>query len=333
MRFWLAVYPDISRPIGGVKQMHRFAESLSSLGFDATLVQESSDFHPGWFSSSVKTISVSSFVQIARTFSSTDYLIIPETYVPHISSYYPGVKKIIFNQNSSYTFGINQSTLDSDPSTIYNLYRHPDVCFVLCVSRYDLGFLHFSLGVDPRKSSIIVNCIDHDLPLNSFVKHPIISFMSRKNINHSKIVTSLIKKSSYCLPWSFNNISNCSHRAVIESLSNSLVFLSFGHPEGFGLPVAEAFASGCIVIGYSGLGGRELFDIASPYQAGYEVQYGDFTSFLTNLNSVDSILNVEMKSQLSRLSRLSDLVRVRYSRSAMVDSVSEFITKLMSSSS
>ena len=38
-----------------------------------------------------------------------------------------------------------------------------------------------------------------------------------------------------------------------------LIFLSFGHPEGFGLPITEAMASGYWVIGYHGGGGRELF--------------------------------------------------------------------------
>ena len=32
--------------------------------------------------------------------------------------------------------------------------------------------------------------------------------------------------------------------------SFSILFLSFGYPEGFGLPVAEAMSCGCAVIGY-----------------------------------------------------------------------------------
>ena len=35
-RYWLALHPDIRKPIGGVKQMHRFAEALSACGRQAT---------------------------------------------------------------------------------------------------------------------------------------------------------------------------------------------------------------------------------------------------------------------------------------------------------
>ena len=40
----LALHPDIERPIGAVKQMHRYAEALTA------------SFHPGWFPSRVATI-------------------------------------------------------------------------------------------------------------------------------------------------------------------------------------------------------------------------------------------------------------------------------------
>jgi glycosyltransferase involved in cell wall biosynthesis len=38
------------------------------------------------------------------------------------------------------------------------------------------------------------------------------------------------------------------------------IFLSFSEREGFGLPPAEAMASGCFVVGFTGMGGRDYFD-------------------------------------------------------------------------
>ena len=35
-RYWLALHPDIRKPIGGAKQMHRFAEALMHCGREAT---------------------------------------------------------------------------------------------------------------------------------------------------------------------------------------------------------------------------------------------------------------------------------------------------------
>ena len=45
-------------------------------------------------------------------------------------------------------------------------------------------------------------------------------------------------------------------------MRSSSIFLAFGQQEGFGLPPAEAMASGCYVIGFHGFGGREIFDPA-----------------------------------------------------------------------
>ena len=35
--------------------MHRLAEAIQASGRQAILIQESEDFHPGWFNSSVQT--------------------------------------------------------------------------------------------------------------------------------------------------------------------------------------------------------------------------------------------------------------------------------------
>ena len=50
-RYWLALHPDIRKPIGGAKQMHRLAEALMCCGRESIVIQERADFHPGWFES------------------------------------------------------------------------------------------------------------------------------------------------------------------------------------------------------------------------------------------------------------------------------------------
>ena len=64
MHFWIAAYPDLDRPIGGIKQMHRVAESIIRLGYSATLIQGSREFHPSWFDSNVVTISKDEFEKL-----------------------------------------------------------------------------------------------------------------------------------------------------------------------------------------------------------------------------------------------------------------------------
>jgi glycosyltransferase involved in cell wall biosynthesis len=59
--------------------------------------------------------------------------------------------------------------------------------------------------------------------------------------------------------WEVISIDGLPEHEVAERLRSCAVFLSFGHPEGCPLPPLEAMASGCVVVGYHGRGGREYF--------------------------------------------------------------------------
>lgn len=58
----------------------------------------------------------------------------------------------------------------------------------------------------------------------------------------------------------FIAIDNMCTEEVITALGVSKLFLSFGGPEGFGMPPVEAAFSGCKVIGFDGGGGEEYFN-------------------------------------------------------------------------
>ncbi len=53
---------------------------------------------------------------------------------------------------------------------------------------------------------------------------------------------------------------------MADALGASTVFVALGHSESFGLPVAEALAAGCLVVGYDGGGGHELFEAPGAWQ-------------------------------------------------------------------
>lgn len=53
---------------------------------------------------------------------------------------------------------------------------------------------------------------------------------------------------------------------VAATLASSAVFVALGHTESFGLPVAEALAAGCLVVGYDGGGGHELFEAPGAWR-------------------------------------------------------------------
>ena len=63
--------------------------------------------------------------------------------------------------------------------------------------------------------------------------------MPRKNAKDSAVVSSLLRQQSWFEEsgWSLQAINGLSQEKVSKILQNSLIFLAFGHPEGFGLPL------------------------------------------------------------------------------------------------
>ena len=229
-RYWLALHPDIHRPIGGAKQMHRLAEALNHLGREARIIQDKEDFHPGWFKSKVQTISVSKFKSSSELKTTRDILILPETFLPTIPTYAPGLSKIIFNQNGAYSFGLKQGDGFPSPHDVLKLYGHHDLIHVLCISRHDEVLLKYGFQLGEDRVSRLVNGIETNMFRPGESKNRIISYMPRKNSKDSAIVTALLKqqkwfqeevvfKTNYGLP----------QEQVAKILRKSLIFLAFSH--------------------------------------------------------------------------------------------------------
>tara|TARA_B100000674_G_C37618455_1_gene813139 strand:+ start:192 stop:539 length:348 start_codon:yes stop_codon:yes gene_type:complete len=85
--------------------------------------------------------------------------------------------------------------------------------------------------------------------------------------------------------------------------------LAFGHPEGFGLPIAEAMAAGCWVVGYSGGGGQELF----RYGGAEQVQFGDWPEFVSAVDRAFAQFAASPRETALRLQRQSLAVSSLYS--------------------
>ena len=320
-RFWFLAYPDLNKAVGGIKQIHRAAEIIDELGSFACLVQENADFRPHWFESNVKTISRSDWFKKTDFDPELDIIVLAETFVPLVPSLFPGIPKIIFNQNASYTFGLPSKTIYK-PSAITAIYHHQDILQVWCVSRADYNFLIRGLDMQISNVHRVINAIDFELePIQSFQKKHQICYMSRKNSLDSACVLNILREKKWLKDWKFIEIKNLHHAEVISVMRDSTIFLSFGHPEGFGLPVAEALASQCAVVGYDGIGGRELFDLSKNYGLSQVVPYGDWIAFIDATFKLYSEYILYPDLFLHQSERLSSLIRIQYSVSAMQKSI------------
>lgn len=110
-----------------------------------------------------------------------------------------------------------------------------------------------------------------------------IAFMPRKRPEEVTTLRQLfagLHPDLAAVPWVA--IQDMSRPAVARVLGESLVFASLSRLEGLGLPPLEAMASGCLVCGFDGGGGKEY---ARP-ENGSWVADGDLEAFAHALASV-----------------------------------------------
>jgi len=320
-RYWFALHPDLTHPIGGVKQIHRLAEVLLGFGREVVLIQDSAEFHPGWFDSSVPTVARQSISQ-QHLDPSRDVVVLPETFVPGLPDYLPGIPKIIFNQNGSYTFNLGNVTRFVDPAKIMSLYRHPDVRAVLCVSEHDRALLAAGVAPAPDRVHRVVNSIEVDLFKPARAKQRCIAFMPRKQAaRDAAIVSALLQSQPWFQGWRLMPIQGRPQAEVAELLQQAWIFLAFSQREGFGLPLVEASSCGCHLIGHTGLGGTEVFDLAAENGTADVVRDGDWLGFVHAMHRFTRNLEQDRSRIAQNLLLSSKAMRRAYAPEAMRASV------------
>ena len=139
----------------------------------------------------------------------------------------------------------------------------------------------------------------------------------------------LLKGMQLSLPWEFTPLSQLSHSDVLRRMS--ILQHSFFASQGFGLPVAEALASGCFVIGYTGLAGREFLELEHCSSVFTAVEFGDLASFVQSFLDFDKYYSSNISSVLGKLASSSAIVRNKYTFANMVSSISHLPLQLSSS--
>ena len=266
--------PENDRPSGGVKILYRHVDVLMRNGFSASILHQQQGFRCTWFTNSTP-IRYLSDVRLSKT----DFLVIPEIYGPNIAALRelpaigPKVRKVIFNQNAYYTF-LGHS-LEAVTHTGLTMPYAMDGEFVatLVVSEDSRRYLEYAFPGTPVYR--IHNAIDTGLFAFREQKSRQICFMPRKHPEDALQVLALLRLRGALDGVRVRVIEHRNEREVAAIMQESLIFLSFGYPEGCPLPPAEAMACGCLVVGYDGFGGREYFrpEFSHPVPVGDIVGY------------------------------------------------------------
>ena len=246
--------PDHASPSGGVRAIYRHVDLLNAAGIDAAVLHHRRGFSCRWFEHSTRVVAAP-----AVELSPRDVLVVPEIYGPYFERLPKGPRLVAFNQNAYLTF----ARLAPGQELSYRRFEA-----AMTVSRDSAEYLRFAFpGLEV---SVVPNSIDCDLfrPCGGLPPRRLAT-MPRKRAEEADQILRLL--GSRLDGWEVVEIEGRPEAEVATRLRESPIFLALGRQEGFGLPAAEAMASGCFVVGFPGFGGRELFD---PQSSG-PVEDGD----------------------------------------------------------
>lgn len=294
------VTPDVDRPVGGINVSLMIVDVLSKAGYEAATLYSRRDYiYPffetkqmAFFHPRLADVSRVSIRQNAKLWDwcknlilpwkacpnlvldvrPDDVFILPEFWYPEYSAVFPKNRRILLAQGFMVFcralhrdlatsprvingFDAIVTTSDATQTAVKAFCTHPVYNIPLAVSRPTLN------ATTPKKRQI--------------------AYMPRKRGSEINVLLGCLKGNAAFDGWEFVAIDRVSQKEVDRILSESVIFLSYSHQEGFGLPPAEAMAAGCIVIGYTGVGGDEFFHS----KVGMPIQDGDIAGFAMTLEA------------------------------------------------
>ncbi len=237
--------PDLPAPSGGIKVIYRFVEHLCALGYDARVWHGAADFaYESWGS----TAPVDTGLEL--DFAPGDVLVMPETGGSKWSFLSEGQPVVMLCQGMDFVFA-NSDFLTDEPGAYPGW---PQATAAITVSDAIHTFLDRACTSDFPLYNVPVQIEDWFQP---GVKEKRIALMPRRRREDLLGAVQLIRRSGRLGDWEIVLIDGMTQQQVADQLGRAAIFLFGAEREGVGLPGAEAMASGCYVVGFTGDGAKE----------------------------------------------------------------------------
>jgi len=258
---------------GGIKYIFLMAELLREFGHEAEIIEEY-ERRPEWFPSTAPVVG-----QNALRPDPDQIYVLPEDQTHMLAPLkdWPQ-RKVIYCQNHFYS---TYRLLDLQNYADYG------VTHILCSSRtiYDYARM--------RHPQLTAHVVPYAIDPNLFrpaPKQKRIAFMPRKRSVEAAFIRDTFR---FLYPqyrdWQWQELSNLGETDVAQAMNESYVFLSLSRLEGFGLTPLEAMAAGCVVAGFTGIGGREYATEANGFWANED----DFPACIEQLRAA-----IELSQQI-----------------------------------
>jgi hypothetical protein len=243
------VAPDLTRPSGGVRTIYRFVDLLNDAGLSAAVVHARKGFRCRWFENDTPV------VHPPLTVGGRDVLVPPAYLYLRDPGLARGIRKVVFHQNAYRTFRHLRSAPTSRATSLRD---EPDLVGMLVVSEDNERYLERAFP------GVAVSRVHHWIDPTIFhvdaaVRRRKLAVMPRKRRDEFEQLVGLLNVRDAFAGWELEVLEGRPEADVAARLREAVLFVSLSRAEGFGLPPAEALACGCHVIGFHGMGGREIF--------------------------------------------------------------------------
>jgi glycosyltransferase involved in cell wall biosynthesis len=327
----VAIYygcPDKNYPVGGIRSIYRHVDILNRHGVDAFVLHHYFPFRCTWFANTTRVAHEVRYPALSRSLPARlgrqalralrrppdidpvpaleltpdDVLVAPEV-MPALPAAHPRARVAVFNQSGYLTLA--PYPLDVDPDEV--VYSRPGLLGVIVVSEDSRRY------VETLFANLRVRRLHYGVDPTLFAFGPKkkrqLAYMPRRNPRDVHQVLLRLRLTGALSGWDVVEISHRSEAETAAILRESAVFLSSGHPEGFGLPAAEAMLAGCIVVGYHGNGGREFLTEGLAFP----VAHGDIVAFTETVAAVLEQLDTRPDELRARAKAASQFIAETYS--------------------
>jgi hypothetical protein len=237
--------PDLPTPSGGIKVIYRYVEHLCALGYDARVWHGTPDFsYESWGSSAPVDTG------LHLDFEAGDVLVMPETGGSKWSFLSERNPVVMLCQGMDFVFA-NSDFLTDEPGAYPGW---PQATAALAVSDAIHTFLERACDDGFPIHNVPVQIEDWFQPAG---KEKRIALMPRRRREDLLGAVQLVRRSGRLGDWTIVLIDGMTQQQVAEELGQAAIFLFGAEREGVGLPGAEAMASGCYVVGFTGDGAKE----------------------------------------------------------------------------
>lgn len=274
------VSPEVTAPTGGVNVIFQFAEILQCEGLSVSVHFETFDYCYGHHPRTIETTfstpgSVSPkralrarlkpklpqalfarsrnrrhHANAERQPTPRDLVVLPEVYARREAERFNGLPTAILCQ------GVYLSLMGAFVPMSTGAMRIPDFRGFITTSRACRDAVDTLTGA--TNHFVPLSLSDADMEYRENKKRQI-CFMPRRRREEVLAMVALLEPHAARHGFALVPIDDLPIDGARGIMAESLIFLSFSQKDGFGMPPAEAMALGCIVIGYTGVGGNEYF--------------------------------------------------------------------------